>query len=113
MSSRVFCHSREGGNPVFMNTKNYYVYILSSKRNGTLYIGITSGLKKRIFEHKNNLIDSFTKKYKVHNLVYYESTNDIKSALLREKRLKKWKRDWKIALIEKENPEWKDLYDSL
>jgi len=96
-----------------MNTKNYYVYILASKKNGTLYIGVSSNLKKRIFEHKNNLIDGFTKKYKVHNLVYYEQTTDVKSAILREKRLKKWKRCWKLALIEKENPEWKDLYDSL
>jgi putative endonuclease len=93
-----------------MNVNNYYVYILASKRNGTLYIGITSDLKKRIFEHKNDLIEGFTKKYGVHDLVYYEQTNDVKSAIEREKALKKWKRSWKLALIEGENPDWKDLY---
>jgi putative endonuclease len=93
-----------------MSPKSYYVYILASKRNGTLYIGITSDLKKRIFEHKNELIEGFTKKYKIHDIVYYEETNDVKSAIEREKSLKKWKRSWKLALIEKENPSWKDLY---
>jgi putative endonuclease len=94
-----------------MNT--YYVYILASKRNGTLYIGVTNDLIKRIFEHKNDLIEGFTKKYKVHRLVYYEQTEDIRSAIQREKRLKKWNRQWKIKLIEKINPDWKDLYDEL
>ncbi len=93
--------------------KDYYVYILSSKRNGTLYIGITSDLKKRVFEHKHDLIEGFTKKYKVHDLVYYEQTIDVRSAIEREKQLKKWKRKWKLELIEKMNPEWKDLYYSL
>ena len=96
-----------------MNTKNYYVYILASKRNGTLYIGVTSDLKKRVFEHKNNLVEGFTKKYKVHSLVYYEQTTNVKSAIEREKRLKRWKRMWKLTLIEKENPNWKDLYSLL
>jgi len=96
-----------------MNTKNYYVYILASKRNGTLYIGVTSDLSKRIFEHKNNLVDGFTKKYSVHNLVYYEETININSAIKREKRLKKWNRKWKIELIEKLNPNWDDLYKNL
>ena len=105
------CHSRESGNPEVMDTKNYYVYILASKRNGTLYIGVTSDLKKRVFEHKNNIVEGFTKKYKVHNLVYYEQTKDIKSAIEREKRLKKWKRIWKLSLIKKDNPDWKDLYN--
>ena len=101
------------GNLEIMNTKNYYVYILASKRNGTLYIGVTSDLRKRVFEHKNNLVDGFTKKYKVHNLVYYEQTIDVRSAIEREKRLKRWKRRWKLILIEKENPNWKDLYNLL
>ena len=86
------------------------VYILASKRYGTLYIGVTTNLIKRIYEHKNNLVEGFTKKYGVHNLVYHETTDDIDSALRRERQLKKWKRGWKIELIEKENPEWRDLY---
>jgi putative endonuclease len=90
--------------------KGYYVYILTSKRNGTLYICVTNDLLRRIYEHKNDLIDGFTKKYQVKQLVYFESTNDIQSALTREKRLKKWKRKWKIELIEKSNPKWNDLY---
>jgi len=89
----------------------YCVYILASQKNGTLYIGITSNLLKRIYEHKKNLIEGFTKTYAVHRLVYYEKTNNVKEALLREKQLKKWNRQWKINLIEKENPDWIDLYD--
>ena len=90
--------------------KNYFVYILASKRNGTLYIGVTNDLVRRVWEHKNNKIEGFTKRYKVHNLVYYEYTDDVRSAIEREKQLKKWKREWKLELIEKENPEWEDLY---
>ena len=90
--------------------KNYYVYILASKRNGTLYIGVTSDLAKRIYEHKHRLIKGFTKKYNVDRLVYYETTEDVESAILREKRLKKWKRQWKVELIEQKNPNWNDLY---
>ena len=93
--------------------KSYYVYILASKRNGTLYIGITNSLIRRVYEHKNGLIDGFTKKYKVHNLVFYERFDDVKSAIRCEKQLKKWNRKWKIDLIEKDNPEWKDLYEDL
>lgn len=96
-----------------MNTKFYFVYILSSKRNGTLYIGITSNLPKRVWEHKNKLIEGFTKKYNVNNLVYFEQTENAQSAFLREKQLKKWKREWKIELIEKDNPQWKDLYKKI
>ena len=88
----------------------YYVYILSSKKNGTLYIGVTSNLLKRVYEHKNNLVDGFTKKYHVHQLVYYEKTNEINTAIAREKQIKKWKRQWKIELIEKFNPDWQDFY---
>jgi len=93
--------------------KQYYVYILASKRNGTLYTGLTSDLIKRVYEHKNNLIGGFTEKYNVHNLVYFESVDDVNSAIEREKRIKKWKRGWKIELIEKTNPDWKDLYFDL
>ena len=96
-----------------MHTKSYYVYILASKRNGTLYIGVTSGLKKRVYEHKNDMVEGFTKKYRVHMLVYYETTSDVESAIRREKQLKKWRRKWKIELIEKMNPEWRDLYNAL
>jgi putative endonuclease len=93
--------------------RTYYVYILASKRNGTLYIGITNNLVKRVYEHKNNLVEGFTKKYSIHKLVYYEQTENINSVIQREKRLKKWNRVWKIELIERFNPDWKDLYDEL
>jgi len=96
------------------NIKNqYYIYILANKRNGTLYIGVTSNLVKRVYEHKNNIIEGFTKKYNIHKLVYYETTNDIESVIRREKQLKKWNRKWKINLIENSNPEWIDLYFGL
>ena len=93
--------------------KSYYVYILASKRNGTLYIGITNSLIRRVYEHKNDLTEGFTKKYKVRNLVFYERFDDVKSAIRHEKQLKQWNRKWKIELIEKDNPEWKDLYENL
>ena len=93
--------------------KTYYVYILASKRNGTLYIGVTNNLQRRVYEHKQNLIKGFTNKYSVHHLVYYESTSDIKAALQREKQIKKWERGWKMELIEKDNPSWQDLYEIL
>jgi putative endonuclease len=93
--------------------KSYFVYILASSKNGTLYIGVTSDLIKRIYEHKNDLVDGFTKEYKVHDLVYFEETNDSYAALTREKQLKKWNRAWKIRIIEEKNPSWKDLYPSL
>ena len=88
----------------------YYVYILASRKNGTLYIGVTNDLLKRVYDHKNNLIEGFTKKYGVHDLVYYEQHNEVGKAIAREKQIKKWKRNWKIELIEKTNPNWKDLY---
>ena len=90
--------------------KKFYVYILASKRNGTLYIGVTNDLIRRVYEHKNDLTDGFTKKYGVHLLVCYEQYEEIENAILREKQLKKWNRQWKKELIEKENPEWNDLY---
>jgi putative endonuclease len=94
-------------------TKHYYVYILASKRNGTLYIGITSDLVKRTWEHRSKLVEGFTKKYNVTKLVYYEKYEDPLNAIKREKRLKKYSRKWKLELIEKQNPEWKDLYHTL
>jgi len=93
--------------------KSYYVYIMASKRIGTLYIEVTNDLIKRVYEHKNNFVDSFTKKYGVHSLVYFEQCDDIESAIFREKQLKKWNRKWKLELIEKGNPQWKDLYEEL
>ena len=91
----------------------YFVYILASKKNGVLYIGVTNNLKRRIYEHKHDLIKEFTKNYKVHTLVYFETHNDIKYAIVREKKLKKWNRQWKLDLIEKENPDWEDLYNKI
>ena len=89
--------------------RTYYVYILASEPNGTLYIGLTNNLLRRTFEHENKLVEGFTSKYNVNRLVYYEQTNDINAALTREKQLKKWNRKWKINLIEKDNPQWRDL----
>ena len=89
------------------------VYIMANKPNGTLYIGVTSNLMQRVWEHKNNFVEGFTKRYNIHHLVYFEQHEDMFSAITREKRLKKWNRSWKIRIIEKQNPEWKDLYDSL
>jgi len=89
------------------------VYILASKRNGTLYIGVTSDLVKRIWEHKNNMVEGFTKRYSVHQLVWYEVHENMESAIQREKRLKEWKRKWKLELIETSNPGWQDLYDTI
>ncbi len=85
--------------------KNYYVYMLSSKRNGTLYTGVTSNLVKRVYEHKNGLVEGFTKKYNIHELVRYEMHQSVETAINREKQLKKWNRAWKLKLIEKENPQ--------
>jgi putative endonuclease len=89
------------------------VYILTNKKAGTLYIGVTSDLVKRVHEHKSHVITGFTHKYNLHGLVYFEIHNDMVSAITREKQLKKWNRQWKIELIEKHNPNWKDLYSSI
>jgi putative endonuclease len=86
------------------------VYILASKRNGTLYIGVTSDLQKRAWEHKDGRFEGFTRRYGVHNLVYYELHDDMLSAITREKQMKKWNRAWKLEVIEKHNPDWKDLW---
>ncbi len=93
--------------------RQYYVYILASRRNGTLYIGVTNNLIKRIYEHKHDLAEGFTMKHQVHMLVHYEETGDIHSAIAREKQLKNWQRKWKLELIEKTNPQWDDLYPHL
>lgn len=90
-----------------------YVYILASKKNGTLYIGVTSNLIKRIWEHKNDAIAGFTRRYRIHRLVWVEVHDSILEAIRREKALKEWRRAWKIELIEAENPGWRDLYDDL
>jgi putative endonuclease len=92
-----------------MERKQYYVYMLTNKANKVLYIGVTNDLERRMFEHKNKLVDGFTKKYNLNKLIYYEVTGDVLSALEREKQLKNWHRDWKINLINKFNPEWRDL----
>jgi putative endonuclease len=89
------------------------VCILANRRNGTLYTGVTSDLVKRVYEHKNGLADGFTKKYGVHELVYFEMHADMTAAITREKQIKKWNRAWKLELIEKDNPEWKDLYETI
>ncbi len=89
------------------------VYILASQRNGTLYVGVTSDLVKRVWEHKNDAVDGFTNRYGVHNLVYYELHADMLAAIAREKQLKKWNRAWKIELIESGNPEWRDLWEEI
>lgn len=95
------------------HTMAYYVYILASKKHGTLYIGVINNLPRRIWEHKQGIGSEFTKKYSVHHLVHIEIFDDVKLAIQREKTLKEWKRDWKIALIEKDNPDWDDLYGRL
>jgi putative endonuclease len=92
---------------------DYFVYILASKRNGTLYTGVTNDIRRRVYEHKNDLVIGFTKKYSVHQLVYFEQCDDYDTALQREKQIKEWKRRWKLELIEKVNPLWQDLYDEL
>ena len=89
----------------------YFVYMLASRRNGTLYIGVTNNLMGRTWQHKHELVEGFTKKYGVHILVWYETFGDIRTAIAREKQLKRWNRSWKIKLIEKTNSSWNDLYD--
>jgi putative endonuclease len=90
-----------------------FVYIMASKKNGTLYIGVTANLIKRVYEHKQGLVDGFTKRYGVKTLVYYEQFENIQDAIYREKRLKTWQRQWKIDLIDKFNPSWSDLNESI
>jgi putative endonuclease len=93
--------------------KQGYVYILANKRNGTLYVGVTSNLAQRIYQHKNNLMEGFTRKFQIHQLVYFEARVRIDDAIAREKSLKKWRRKWKLQLIEGTNPDWRDLYGDI
>lgn len=92
---------------------DYFVYLMASGKNGTLYVGVTNDLIRRVYEHKNNLIEGFTSRYTVHHLVWFESTPSVEAAIHREKQIKNWTRHWKIALIEENNPAWDDLYDAL
>ena len=92
---------------------NYYIYILSSENNSTIYVGVTNNLIRRVYEHKNNMVEGFTKKYNVHKLVYFEKTSDVNSAIAREKQIKSWKRLKKNLLIEQVNPQWRDLYNEI
>ncbi|SFM08360.1 putative endonuclease [Bradyrhizobium sp. NFR13] len=91
----------------------YYVYLLASRKYGTLYIGVTNDLIRRVYEHRSKVVDGFTRRYDVDKLVWFEVYDDILSAIAREKELKKWRRDWKIRLIEEQNPNWMDLYPVL
>ncbi len=96
-----------------MKKHRYFVYILASKRDGVLYIGVTNDLPRRVWEHKEGLVEGFSKQYYVERLVYFEEFQYIDKAIAREKVMKRWKREWKVELIEKVNPEWKDLYEEL
>jgi putative endonuclease len=89
------------------------VYMLASRRNGTLYVGVTSDLVKRIWEHKDDAVEGFTRRYRVHTLVWYEVHESMMSAIAREKAMKEWHREWKVRLLEKDNPDWRDLYQEL
>ncbi len=91
----------------------YFVYLMASGRNGTLYVGVTSDLIRRVYEHRNGLVPGFTSRYAVHHLVWFESTPSVDAAIHKEKQIKNWKRAWKVALIEESNPTWMDLYDTL
>ena len=114
---RVWAHilsfSGLTGESMFFMEKNFYVYILTNQRNGTLYVGVTSDLIKRVWEHKNKVLKGFTEQYNVNKLVYYEHFVDAEHAIGREKRLKKYNRKWKTDLIERMNPAWKDMYEDL
>lgn len=92
---------------------NYYIYIMTNKPNGVLYVGVTNNLQRKIYEHKNNLAHGFTSKYKLYKLVYFSQTQDIYQAISQEKRIKKWKRQWKLDLINDFNPDWHDLYNKI
>jgi len=92
---------------------NYFVYLLASQRNGTLYVGVTNDLVRRVYEHKNDVLDGFSKRYGVNQLVWFEATPSVEAAILKEKQIKNWPRAWKVALIERSNPQWLDLYGSL
>jgi putative endonuclease len=91
----------------------HFVYLMASGKNGTLYVGVFNNLVRRVFEHRNGAVEGFTDRYRVHHLVWFESTPSIEAAIKKEKQIKNWKREWKVALIENENAEWQDLYDAL
>ena len=93
--------------------KTYFVYILASARNGTLYAGVTSDLVKRVWQHREGLVEGFTRTYNVKRLVWFETHEDVTAAITREKQIKKWNRSWKIDLIQEHNPQWRDLYEGL
>jgi putative endonuclease len=103
----------EIGGVITIMKRQPVVYILASSRNGTLYIGVTSNLVERVWQHKSDHVDGFSKKYQTHLLVYIELFTSMRAAILREKQLKKWNRKWKLKLIEDSNPDWRDLYDEL
>jgi putative endonuclease len=92
---------------------DYFVYLMASGRNGTLYVGVTNNLVRRVHEHKTGLLKGFTDRYRVHDLVWFESTTSVVAAIQKEKQIKNWRRDWKVALIVKANPDWQDLYPSI
>ena len=96
-----------------MNTRQPAVYILASKRNGTLYVGVTSNLPKRVWEHRNNVVEGFTSRYQIHKLVYFETCESMEGAIAREKQIKDWRRARKLRLIESSNPYWRDLWDEI
>jgi putative endonuclease len=107
-----FRRNDKEGEGIQRSMNEYFVYILANKRNGTLYVGFTSNLAQRVYAHKNDLVEGFTRKYKIHMLVHFER-GSYEGALQREKQIKEWKRQWKIELIEKANPEWRDLYEDI
>jgi len=108
-----FLRRQEPSGDTAMDRRQPCVYMLASQRNGTLYVGVTSDLVKRIGQHQNDVVEGFTSRYRVHTLVWYELHPTMESAILREKALKKWKRAWKMRLIEGENSAWNDLYSAL
>ncbi len=91
----------------------YFVYILASQRNGTVYVGVTNDLVRRVHEHREKFVEGFTARYQVSRLVWFDQTDSVEEAVAHEKRLKRWRREWKLALIEKNNPDWLDLYDRI
>jgi putative endonuclease len=92
---------------------SYYVYLLASQKNGTLYAGVTNDLVRRVHEHRSDLVDGFSRQHGVHRLVWFEAGESVEAAIRKEKQIKNWKREWKVQLIQKENPDWLDLYESL
>jgi putative endonuclease len=91
----------------------FFVYIMAAERNGTIYVGVTNDLVRRVWQHRNGVVEGFTKKCDVHRLVYFEAFDDARNAIQREKNIKHWARKWKLALIEEKNPQWCDLYDEI